>query len=249
MDFQTWHEQTTELQNRYGYTGKPKPTKGALAETSVYEFVNDWLPHQLAWLIFSYAAEPHASKKAIAEHYDGVGQRTFHTYPKRKWVMRTGSYSIGSFNTLHTGSRFNSIITPLNRLVAVRPFNSNRLVEFLHDTRNRRAGGVFVTSKNGKKVRKCAVLQALQDNKVKGRTELYKRYTKLERLTDEERQALFDDLVADITGAGMTGETQAAVINALGDGTTAGAVWLSAQQANVNRDAHAVAMTMILQKL
>ena len=230
MDFQTWHEHTTELQNRYGYTGEAKPD-GALAKTSVYEFINDWLPHQLAWLIFSYAAEPHAPKKVIAEHYEGIGQRTYHKYPKRKWVLRTGSYTLGSFNTRHTGSRYESVITPLNRLAAVRPFNSNRLVEFLHDTKNRRAGAVLVTNKNGKKVRKCAVLQALQDNKVKGRTQLYKTYTKLERLTAEEQQALFDELLADIMGTGL------------------GAPALPIREINVHRDANAIVMTLVLQKL
>ena len=55
MDFQTWHEHTTELQNKHGYTGKPKQQR-----ISVYDFVNDYLRPEISWKIFSYAAEcPH----------------------------------------------------------------------------------------------------------------------------------------------------------------------------------------------
>ena len=40
-------------------------TKGALAKVSLYVFVNDWLPKELVWKIFSYVAEPHAHKNDI----------------------------------------------------------------------------------------------------------------------------------------------------------------------------------------
>ena len=193
MNYEQWHEHTTELQNRYGYTGRPKPD-GAHAKTSVYEFVNDWLPTQLAWLIFSYAAEPHVPKQVIADHYNGIGQRTFHTYPKPKWARRTGSYTLATAYTAHTGSRCESVITPESRLMAARQFNRNRVVRFLHETRKHMTGRVFVRDKKGKRIPKCTVLKALQDNKVKGRTQLYKNYKKLERLTDEEREAIFDSV-------------------------------------------------------
>lgn len=59
MNYEQWHEKTTELQNKYGYTGKPK---GKLSQVSLYEFVNDWLRPELQWKIFSYLAEcPHKS--------------------------------------------------------------------------------------------------------------------------------------------------------------------------------------------
>jgi len=55
MDFQTWNKHTTELQNKHGYTGKPKQQP-----ISVYEFVNDWVRPDISWKIFSYVAEcPH----------------------------------------------------------------------------------------------------------------------------------------------------------------------------------------------
>jgi hypothetical protein len=50
MNYEQWDQQTTELQNEHGHTCKPKPL-GPLAKTSVYEFINDWLPAQLAWHI------------------------------------------------------------------------------------------------------------------------------------------------------------------------------------------------------
>ena len=59
MNYEQWHEKTTELQNKYGYTAKPK---GKLSHVSLYEFVNDWLRPELQWKIFSYLAEcPHKS--------------------------------------------------------------------------------------------------------------------------------------------------------------------------------------------
>jgi len=60
MNYEQWNKHTTDLQNKHGYTGKPK--KGQLAQVSLYEFINDWLRPELQWKIMSYAVEnPHKS--------------------------------------------------------------------------------------------------------------------------------------------------------------------------------------------
>lgn len=50
--FDTWHEETTREQNKYGVRGKPK--------LSLRAFVNNWLPTEIQWKIFAYALScPH----------------------------------------------------------------------------------------------------------------------------------------------------------------------------------------------
>jgi len=250
MNYQQWHEHTTDLQNRYGYTGKPE--KGRLAETSVYEFVNDWLPPQLTWQIMSYLIEPHAPKQVIADHYNGIGQRYFKfgdvtveqasewmewlavlgedrgPQPfRKKWLPREGQYRIVT-NTSGTrwveGNRQECILTPENRLYGVHKLETNKVLRFLQDAYNHTAGRDYVTNKNGKRVLKCKVLIALQEANVKGRTELHKNYQKLERLTPDEQRALFNAIINNHTGH---------VIRPL----------------NIQRSAHAAVMVNALMKL
>ena len=95
MTYKQWDAHTTELQNRHGYTAKPAPPRaGRLAKVSVYEFVNDWLPPQLAGKIMSYAvSSPH--KEGITKALDyrrimvNVGQRKNYwlDYDQRPRVM------------------------------------------------------------------------------------------------------------------------------------------------------------------
>ena len=266
MNYEEWDKHTTELQNRYGYAGKPKPTKGALAETSVYEFVNDWLPKHLVWEIMTYVIAPHVPKKVIADHYNGIGQRHFGlgviddddtecpidetesewfphsqlaphnraTAPYKKWLPRVGNYTIVRTyyphgtplsETVLQGNRRESVLTPENRMWGCRELDTNKLVTFLKATHTHTAGRDYVKDKNGKKVSKCKVLIALQDNKVKGRTQLYKNYQNLERLTPEEQRAIFDAMVNGILGNYVR------------------------RPLNINRSAHAAVMTNVLMKI
>jgi len=250
MNYEQWHEHTTMLQNRYGYTGKPE--KGRLAETSVYEFVNDWLPPQLTWQIMSYLIEPHAPKQVIADHYNGIGQRHFKfggvtveqerrwtewlavlgedrgPQPfRKKWLPRKGHFRIV---TSTSGTRYvegNSrecILTPENRMWRYGKFKTNKVLRFLQDAYNHTAGRDYVTNKNGKRVLKCKVLIALQEGNVKGRTELYKNYQKMERLTPDEQRALFNAIINNHTGH-------------------------VTRPLNINRSAHAAVMVNALMKL
>ena len=262
MNYEQWHEHTTMLQNRYGYTGKhtPKPEKGALAETSVYEFVNDWLPKHLVWEIMRYVIAPHVPKQVIGDHYNGIGQRHFglgviddddtsipiddtedEFFPRdelgphnratarhKKWLPREGQYRIvtnTSGRRWVEGNRRECIMTPENRLYGVHKLETNKVLRFLQDTYNHTVGREYVTDKNGKRVRKCKVLIALQEGKVKGRTELYKNYQKLERLTPDEQRALFNAIINN----SLTGH----VVRPL----------------NINRSAHAAVMVNVLLKL
>ena len=261
MNYEEWDKHTTELQNRYGYAGKPKPTKGALAETSVYEFVNDWLPKHLVWEIMSYVIAPHVPKKVIADHYNGIGQRHFGLgviddddtecpidetedvwFPQsqlaphnrattfyKKWLPRVGNYIMTRSNPnerwVIEGNRRECVLTPENRSWGCRELDTNKLVTFLKATHTHTAGRDYVKDKNGKKVSKCKVLIALQDNKVKGRTQLYKNYQNLERLTPEEQRALFDTII---------------------NGNVANYVQ---RPLNITRCAHAAVMTNVLMKI
>jgi len=252
MNYEQWHEHTTMLQNRYGYTGKPE--KGRLAETSVYEFVNDWLPPQLTWQIMSYLIEPHAPKQVIADHYNGIGQRHFvfggvngdeDRYAAQvglarlgirndlvghlrwRWLPRKGHFRIVT-NTSGTryveGNSRECILTPENRMWRYGKLKTNKVLRFLQDAYNHTAGRDYVTNKNGKRVLKCKVLIALQEANVKGRTELHKNYQKLERLTPDEQRALFNAIINNHTGH---------VIRPL----------------NIQRSAHAAVMVNALMKL
>lgn len=251
MNYEQWHEHTTMLQNRYGYTGKPE--KGRLAETSVYEFVNDWLPPQLTWQIMSYLIEPHAPKQVIADHYDGIGQRHFvlghdsededryaaqvglanlgirigPTPLRWNWLPRKGHFRIvtnASGTRYVEGNARGCMLTPENRLWGCYKLKTNKVLRFLQDTYNHHRERVYVTNKNGKRVLRCKVLIALQEGNVKGRTELYKNYQKLERLTPDEQRALFNAIINNHTGH---------VIRPL----------------NINRPAHAAVMVNALMKL
>ena len=205
MNYEQWHEHTTELQNCYGYTSKPE--KGRLAETSVYEFVNDWLPQHLTWQIMSYVIAPHVPKQVIADHYEGIGQSYYSrvTDPTDEgWLPREGHYGIV---TMPSGARWvqgnrwdGCILTPENRLWGCLQMKTDKVLRFLQDAYKHTAGRDYVTNKKGKRELKCKVLIALQEGKVKGRTQLYKNYLKLDRLTPDEQRALFNAIINNHTG-------------------------------------------------
>ena len=97
MDFQTWNKHTTELQNKHGYTGKPKQ-QGQLANLSVYEFVNDYVRPDISWKIFSYVAEcPHKEGvlKALTHRRRLIGDCPTIVYRKGRWedVEQTEFYA------------------------------------------------------------------------------------------------------------------------------------------------------------
>jgi len=186
MDYETWDKHTTELHNKHGHTCKPKP-KERFSETSVYEFVNDWLPKELIWEIFSYCAAPHAPKKVIADHYDGIGQRFWgigrdtNENNKRLWLPRTEPYRIVNatqeMRQYVIGNSRTGILTPENRLWRARAPSGNKLLAFLFQVRDGCAGYEYVRNSKGNVTNKCNVLINLQDNKVKGRTLLAKRFS------------------------------------------------------------------------
>ena len=68
MNYEQWNKHTTDLQNKHGYTGKPK---GQLAQVSLYEFVNDWLRPELQWKIMSYAVEENPHKSLLKQVQGG----------------------------------------------------------------------------------------------------------------------------------------------------------------------------------
>ena len=175
MDYETWDTHTTELHNKHGHTCKPKP-KERFAETSVYEFVNDHIPTELIWEIFSYCATPHAPKKVIADHYAGIGQRYLGWTGNGAhiWLPRTEPYRIVNatqqMRQYAIGNPRSGILTPENRIWGVWKHNKNKLVVFLRDVGDGLAGYKYVRNNKGNVVNKCNVLISLQDNKVKGRT-------------------------------------------------------------------------------
>jgi hypothetical protein len=192
MNYEEWDKHTTELQNRYGYTGNPKPD-GALAKTSVYEFVNDWLPQQLAWLIFSYAAEPHVPKQVIANHYNGIGQRFYVPGGREpgRWKLRWEG----------AGGRLLKTSEQCLRMSA--KFNRNLIVDFLTSVRKRepmRYGTDFTNGRGipyGQDLSVRCFKQSLNVNKVKGRTKLIKAYTKRFKLDPDDEFALYNQFVAE----------------------------------------------------
>jgi hypothetical protein len=191
MNYEQWDQQTTELQNEHGHTCKPKPL-GPLAKTSVYEFINDWLPAQLAWHIFSYAAEPHAPKQVIANHYSGIGQRFYMPSGRQpgRWGIRWQEYG----RLLKTSEQ-------CVRLTA--KFNRNLIVDFLTSVRKRvpmRYGTDFTSGRGipyGQDLAMRCFKQSVNVNKVKGRTKLIKNYIKMFKLDPDEEFALYSQFVAD----------------------------------------------------
>ena len=183
MNYEQWDQQTTELQNEHGHAGKAK-SAGPLAKISVYEFVNDWLPAQLAWQIFSYAAEPHAPKQVIADHYNGVGQRFYMPSGRQpgRWGIRWQEYG-----------RLLKSSEQCVRMSA--KFNRNHIVEFLTSVRQREPMRGSVPYGQDLAMR-CAK-QSVNVNKVKGRTKLIKNYIKRFKLDHDEEFALYRQFVAD----------------------------------------------------
>ena len=185
MNYEQWDQQTTELQNEHGHTCKPKPL-GPLAKTSVYEFINDWLPAQLAWHIFSYAAEPHAPKQVIADHYNGVGQRFYMPSGRQpgRWGIRWQEYG----RLLKTSEQ-------CVRLTA--KFNRNHIVDFLTSVRKRQPINDKIPFGEHRLTRIRCPKQSVNVNKVKGRTKLIKNYIKMFKLDPDEEFALYNQFVAD----------------------------------------------------
>ena len=203
MNYEQWSNHTTELQNEHGYKGKAKPA-GPLAKISVYEFVNDWLPPQLAWQIFSYAAEPHGrsflrkngTKQLIADHYNGIGQRYWQPSGR---TMRHGHWG----NTERAGwrGRYDNNRLPKysERCVALtNKFNRNLIVEFLTSVRKREPMRYDCNWPCWAEdlAMRCPK-QSVNVNKVKGRTKLIKNYIKRFKLDPDEEFALYNQFVAD----------------------------------------------------
>ena len=184
MNYEQWDQQTTELQNEHGHTCKPKPA-GKLAKISVYEFINDWLPAQLAWHIFSYAAEPHAPKQVIADHYNGVGQRFYMPSGRQpgRWGIRWQEYG----RLLKTSEQ-------CVRLTA--KFNRNFIVDFLTSVRKRQLINDKFPFGEPHLTRIRCPKKSVNVNKVKGRTKLIKNYTKTFKLDPDEEFALYSQFVA-----------------------------------------------------
>jgi len=185
MDYETWNAHTTELQNKHGYTGKPK--KGSFAEVSVYEFINDYLPQQLAWQIFSYAIEPNRSNKEIRDHYEGKGQRVWGWTPEAAEGWREGLNWKLSWNVRDEWYPFLE-----HRFVKTNYFNTNKIVDFLTKVRKHpgilRGYGWYVAEAQ------CSLMV----NKVKGRTKLIKDYRKRFKPDPQMREAHVDLLRADL---------------------------------------------------
>lgn len=179
MDYETWNAHTTELQNKYGYTGKPK--KGSFAEVSVYEFINDYLPQQLAWQIFSYAIEPNRSNKEIRDHYEGKGQRVWGWTPAGDERWRQGLNGKLSWNVRDERYPFLE-----HRVVKTNYFNTNKIVDFL--TKVRKNPVWYVADAQ----------RSLMVNKVKGRTKLIKDYRKRFKPDPQMREANVDLLRANL---------------------------------------------------
>lgn len=179
MDYETWNAHTTELQNKHGYTGKPK--KGSFAEVSVYEFINDYLPEQLAWQIFSYAIEPNRSNKEIRDHYEGKGQRVWGWTPAGDERWRQGLNGKLSWNVRDEWYPFLE-----HRVVKTNYFNTNKIVDFL--TKVRKNPGWYVADAQ----------RSLMVNKVKGRTKLIKDYRKRFKPDPQMREAHVDLLRANL---------------------------------------------------
>ena len=203
MNFQQWDNHTTELQNEHGYKGKAKPA-GPLAKTSVYEFVNDWLPPQLAWQIFSYAAEPHGraflskngTKQLIADHYNGIGQRYWDLGGR---TMRHGHF--GNRERAGWRGRYEDGRLPKfsERCVDLtNKFNRNLIVDFLTSVRKREPMryGKWCPYWAEDLAMRCAK-QSVNVNKVKGRTKLIKNYIKRFKLDPDEEFALYNQFVAE----------------------------------------------------
>ena len=188
MNYEQWDQQTTELQNEHGHAGKAKPA-GPLAKISVYEFVNDWLPPQLAWQIFSYAAEPNAPKQAIANHYNGIWQRFYVPGGREpgRWKLRWEGWGCGRL--LKTSEQ---CVRLTNK------FNRNLIVDFLTSVRKRepmRFGTDYGANYEDLAMR--CFKQSVNVNKVKGRTKLIKNYIKMFKLDPDEEFALYNQFVAD----------------------------------------------------
>ena len=202
MNYEQWSNHTTELQNEHGYKGKAKPA-GPLAKISVYEFVNDWLPPQLAWQIFSYAAEPHGraflskngTKQLIADHYNGIGQRYWQPSGR---TMRHGHFG----NTERAGwrGRYENGMVPKfsERCVDLtNKFNRNLIVEFLTSVRKREPMETGFWPYWAEDLAMRCPKQSVNVNKVKGRTKLIKAYIKRFKLDPDEEFALYNQFVAD----------------------------------------------------
>ena len=217
MNYEEWDKHTTELQNRYGYTGKPKPD-GALAKTSVYEFVNDWLPQQLAWLIFSYAAEPHAPKQVIADHYNGIGQRFYVPGGREpgRWELRWEGWGGQLLKTSEQCLRMSA------------KFNRNLIVDFLTSVRKRepmRYGTDFTNGRGipyGQDLSVRCFKQSLNVNKVKGRTKLIKNYIKRFKLDPDDEFVLYRAM-GDANGYTLSFTQHIAVKKSLHDAESADA--------------------------
>lgn len=170
MDYETWDAHTTELQNKHGHTGEPP--KGALDKVSLYEFVNDWLRPELQFQIFAYCAKPRVPKKVIADHFRGVGQRYFNTTGRRGWLPlplhRARLGGTLSPSMLKLDNRDNNLMTLLNG--APQGYTLVKSYWRFTDTYDH-------PTKAGCKVTKTAIEYALQVNKVKGRTKLYKDWS------------------------------------------------------------------------
>lgn len=198
MDYETWNAHTTELQNKYGYTGKSK--KGSFAEVSLYEFINYYLPEQLVWQIFSYTIEPNLTKKEIINHYEGKGQRVW--IPRFRpcgavnrgvgeWVLR----GVGRMPGTH-------ILTPEHRVNRTKKFNKNIIVDFLTRVRKNNGYGHVYTWPTDPAMH-CPQ-RSLIVNKVKGRTKLIKDYRKRFRSNSRTMLEQEQDLLRHIANGGTT---------------------------------------------
>ena len=200
MNYEQWDQQTTELQNEHGHTCKPKPA-GPLAKISVYEFVNDWLPPQLAWQIFSYAAEPHGrsflrkngTKQLIADHYNGIGQRYWQPATRSRWGNREPAGWLGRYDNNRVPKFSERCVEMTNK------FNRNLIVDFLTSVRKREPMRDYLRDWPywaEDLAMRCAK-QSVNVNKVKGRTKLIKNYIKRFKLDPDEEFALYNQFVAD----------------------------------------------------
>ena len=93
--YEQWDKTTTELQDKHGYTGRPK---GHLAQVSIYEFVNDWVRPEISFKIFSYLGDPH--KKDIQRSRK---ERRQYFPTEKRWLWAT-QYS-GSLNSYRPRNR------------------------------------------------------------------------------------------------------------------------------------------------
>ena len=195
MNFQQWDNHTTELQNEHGYKGKVKPA-GRLAKKSVYEFVNDWLPPQIAWQIFSYAAEPHGRADEVADHYNGIGQRYWDLGGR---TMRYGHWANRERAGWRRRGEIGRVLKSSEQCVDLtNKFNRNLIVDFLTSVRKREPMryGKWCPYWAEDLAMRCAK-QSVNVNKVKGRTKLIKNYIKTFKLDPDEEFALYNQFVAE----------------------------------------------------